>query len=242
MAHATVWYSSTPESLADALLDDAFYAFVCEPVAAPSRQAALTAYMQAALVEGQAVGRVVAEAHGAAIWSTGDSSEATAAAEASRREGIRAAVGQAGLQRFDAAVADMSAVSAALPELAGAWYLSILGVAPHVQRTGLGRRLLAPTLAEADTARAPCWLETYGHEALPFYASLGFHPVGGQPVRTSCVGAPYWILLRRPADRTLRTLTPVDLPGGDPSGGRLFVSDAVARGERWGDARKRYAK
>lgn len=194
-----VWSASTAASLADALRGDAFYTHVVEPVDAPLRRAALTAYFAAALAEGAAVGKVVAEPHGAAIWSNtgGSSGGAVAAAEAARREAIRAALGEAGLQRFDAAVAEMSAVADALPELAGAWYLSILGVSPQLQRTGLGRRLLAPTLAEADRARVACWLETYGEETLPFYASLGFLALGA-PVMARSVGAQYWILLRPP--------------------------------------------
>ena len=194
----TTWSASTAESLADALRGDAFYTHVVEPVDAPARPAALTDYFTAALVEGAAVGKVVAEPHGAAIWSnTGGSAGAVAAAEVVRREGIRTALGEAGLQRFDAAVKEMSAVSDALPQLAGAWYLSILGVSPQLQRTGLGRRLLAPTLAEADRVRVACWLETYGEETLPFYASLGFLALGA-PVMARSVGAQYWILLRPP--------------------------------------------
>jgi GNAT superfamily N-acetyltransferase len=197
---ADSWSVATAESLADALRDDAFYAYVVEPVAAHARRAALAGYFAAALIEAHAVGKVVAEPHGAAIWSIspGGRAEAVAAAEAVRREGIRTALGEAGLQRFDAAVAEMSHVADSRPELAGAWYLSILGVSPQVQRTGLGRQLLAPTLAEADTARISCWLETFGEETLPFYASLGFLQLGA-PVMAQCVGAQYWILLRPPA-------------------------------------------
>jgi GNAT superfamily N-acetyltransferase len=198
-AQSSMQTHSTAESLAASLESDAFYAFVAAAVPdEASRRVALVAYFAAALVEGSAAGRVVAEPHGAAIWSLNGESPAQAAAAAVRRESIRSALGDAGLARFDAAVAGMSEAAAARPALASAWYLSILGVAPHAQRTGVGRRLLAPTLREADALGMPCWLETFGEETLPFYASIGFLPIEDARVEEANVGAPYWILFRAP--------------------------------------------
>ena len=53
---------------------------------------------------------------------------------------------------------------------ANAWYLSILGVSPSSQGQGLGVKLLLPTLAEADVANVPTYLETFSPRNIPFYA------------------------------------------------------------------------
>ena len=190
--------SSTAESLADALAGDKFYAFITEHVPAAERRAVLVAYFAAALVEGRAAGRVVDEPLGAAIWSLPGDSPAQAQAAAARRESIRSALGDTGLARFDTAVASMGVAAAARPVLANTWYLSILGVAPAAHRTGVGRRLLAPTLRELDALNMPCWLETFGEETLPFYASVGFLPIADARVEEATVGEPYWLLLRAP--------------------------------------------
>ena len=55
-----------------------------------------------------------------------------------------------------------------------AWYLSIIAIAPEAQGQGLGRLLLAPTLAEADAAGAVCYLETFSPRNLTFYERAGF--------------------------------------------------------------------
>jgi GNAT superfamily N-acetyltransferase len=59
-----------------------------------------------------------------------------------------------------------------------AWYLSIVGVAPSAQGQGIGARLLEPTLAEADAAGVPCYLETLDNLNPCFFRRLGFSAVG----------------------------------------------------------------
>ena len=77
------------------------------------------------------------------------------------------------------------------------WYLVILGVNPDRQGEGIGRALLAGTLARADEAALPVYLETLNHANLAFYARSGFTlrhteaiPGGGPDV---------WYLVRDPA-------------------------------------------
>lgn len=45
---------------------------------------------------------------------------------------------------------------------------------PEAQGQGVGRRLLAPTLARADRDGAACYLETQRPETVRFYERLGF--------------------------------------------------------------------
>jgi GNAT superfamily N-acetyltransferase len=188
------------EALSDALASDAFYKHVSEPTPPPDRRAALVGYFIAALEEGRAVGVVNAEPQGAAIWSLPTheaQQEAAAAAATARRIRTRAALGEAGYVRFLSVVDAMAAASSAHASLSEAWYLSILGVAPNLQRRGAGKRLLAPTLAAADAAGAVCWLEAFGEHTLPFYAALGFKPLGKEVIEPNS-HAPYWICVREP--------------------------------------------
>ena len=75
------------------------------------------------------------------------------------------------------------------------WYLEALGVHPRAQGRGWGRRVLAPTLAHADAAGLPCYVETSdpGNEA--FYRRLDFEVVGWL---THLPGAPQYLAMRRP--------------------------------------------
>lgn len=77
------------------------------------------------------------------------------------------------------------------------WYVSVLGVHPEHQGTGLGRALLEPALARADRDRLPTYLETTKESNLSFYRHFGFEikdeveAPGGSP--------PVWTMLRPPA-------------------------------------------
>jgi GNAT superfamily N-acetyltransferase len=79
------------------------------------------------------------------------------------------------------------------------WYLMLLGVEPALQGQGIGRRRLAPTLAEADRLGQPAYLETLLEQNLGFYGRLGFRVLGqGHP----WPGAPLvWVLRRDPQPR-----------------------------------------
>lgn len=77
----------------------------------------------------------------------------------------------------------------------GHWYLLLLGVEPDAQGTGLGRALLAPTVAEADATGRAIYLETSTPSNLPYYQARGFEIVGERRVP----GAHgYWGLARAP--------------------------------------------
>ncbi len=57
------------------------------------------------------------------------------------------------------------------------WYLWGLGVKPSQQGQGIGSMLIQPVLAQADTDRLPCYLETMNERNVPFYEKHGFRVV-----------------------------------------------------------------
>jgi N-acetylglutamate synthase-like GNAT family acetyltransferase len=54
------------------------------------------------------------------------------------------------------------------------WFLSVLGVDPTAQGTGVGSALLAPVLERCDEQGLPAYLETTKPENVAFYARHGF--------------------------------------------------------------------
>ena len=77
----------------------------------------------------------------------------------------------------------------------GHWYLLLLGVEPAAQGRGLGARLMAPMLEEADRTGRACYLETSTASNLPFYRTHGFEVVGERRVPR---GHLYWGMARPP--------------------------------------------
>ena len=76
------------------------------------------------------------------------------------------------------------------------WYLYVLGAHPSQQGKGLGRALLDPILARADSERLPAYTETSNPRNLTFYGHFGFDVV--QEVQAPGGGPPMWTLLRPP--------------------------------------------
>ncbi len=78
------------------------------------------------------------------------------------------------------------------------YYLSALGVEPELQGTGIGSALIAPTLAAADAAGMPAYLETATARNVLLYERHGFDVVEELILpRTDVHG---WLMLRPPAD------------------------------------------
>lgn len=183
-------------ALAEALKDDAFYqAVTIDHVGDPAlRHRVLAHYFVLALDEARAAGEVhLAGDDGAALWLTPDAPASHRALHSERRtQALSSLLGPAGFGHYQHIGAAMEAQVPA--DLRGAWYLSILGVRPAAQGQGLAQRLLQPTLARADQARATCYLETFNPLSLPLYRRLGFVRVVGcvEPVS----GRPYWLMAR----------------------------------------------
>ena len=77
------------------------------------------------------------------------------------------------------------------------YYLSALGVEPELQGTGIGSVLIAPTLAAADDAGMPAYLETATARNVLLYERHGFDVVEELILPKTDVHG--WLMLRAPA-------------------------------------------
>lgn len=165
-------------SLVDALHEDPFYVAISVDYENQPRlrRLCLAEYFSYSLEEARLIGRCVHlsdHSIGAAAWLL-PQDEAQRRQSSSRKvKFLENCLGPTGRRNYEAIVNWMSKQSAS--HIAGAWYLSIVGVAPEAQGRGLGSQLLMPTLAEADAAVAQCYLETFSARNIRFYNRLGFH-------------------------------------------------------------------
>ena len=190
---------ATPGAVA-ALEDDPFYRSICAPYAVDTvrRRAVLAKYFNYSIQEGRALGRCIHladEARGVAVWLLPQSPEVESQAAERKRTFLKAAFMTEGCANYYRIIEFMSAKSATLVDEA-AWYLSIVAVDPAAQGQGLGRKLLEPTIAEADRADVTCYLETFSQRNLSFYQRLGFEAAARFTEPTT--GAEYTVMVRRP--------------------------------------------
>ena len=132
---------------------------------------------------------------GAAIWLAPGHTDLGVAAL------VRSGLALAPLRLGPAAFGRFARLTSAFEEAAAGvhgttfWHLFVLGVDPRAQGTGVGSRLVAPVLAEADGTGSLCYLETLEERNLEFYRRLGF-TVAGSVVRP---GLPrFWMMTRTP--------------------------------------------
>lgn len=184
--------------LAESLQDDPFYQSLvvdCRKDAA-SRLAVLARYFEQSIGEARDIGHVRQEGDdGCAVWITGEDPDLRRACGERKRAALSRLLGRKGFASYLAMVDNMERrLPPAIP--GAAWYLSILGVAAACRGTGIGARLLAPTLAAADARGAVCYLETFNPRSVPFYARQGF------AIRQTAVepltSAPYQVMVREP--------------------------------------------
>jgi len=190
-------------SAAAALEDDPFYRSICAPFYSDTvrRRAVLTKYFDYSIQEGRELGRCVHladEASGVAVWLLPQSQELESQAAERKRTFLGAALTPEGCANYYRIIEFMSAKSAILVDKA-AWYLSIVGVDPAAQGQGLGRKLLEPTIAEADRAAMTCYLETFSQRNLSFYQRLGFSAAARFTEPTT--GADYTVMIRPPGEK-----------------------------------------
>ena len=132
---------------------------------------------------------------GAAIWITPSARE-------SLWDRLRTAWVQAKLRTLTPVARDLMAGFAALGPLHPTgphWYLAFVGIDPVCQGDGLGRRLLAPAIAQADAQGLLCYLETPFPRTHPFYRSLGFELL--EELRPFRGAPPIWRFLRKAKPR-----------------------------------------
>ena len=196
-------YRAAAEALVGALVDDAFYQAMTESAADATGGAfeAMCRYMDFSMREADAYGRLSLapdSSPGAAIWAVPVSAAVSAELGDAKREFIRSQMGEASLLCYTRIVANMSALTAPVtPD--GAWYLSILGVAPNAQSRGVGRELIEQDLQAVDAAGLSAYLETFSERNHSFYERLGFRAVKSVPEpETNTV---YTVMVRDPAAR-----------------------------------------
>jgi GNAT superfamily N-acetyltransferase len=187
-------------ALVDALIGDVFYQTILIGHADDgAKRAALARYMAYSIEEAERTGRVVLTADrtvGAALWLLPRAADVDAREHAAKHALLRDVLGPRGYGHYTRITGYMHAHSeASIP--GDAWYLSILGVRSSAQGQGIGQRLIAPTLAEADAAGATSWLETFTTGGARFYERAGFRLVAWHDEPTT--GRPYAILRREPA-------------------------------------------
>jgi GNAT superfamily N-acetyltransferase len=171
------------DALIDSLQFDPFYVAISKEFNddASRRRTALARYFDYSMMEGATSGRLVIwpdpSIGGAAVWLL-PLNKADAAAKANAKATFLAdAIGTCGSETYQRIVDFMTPLAMAVVA-DSAWYLSIVGVAPSAQGQGIGARLLESTLAEADAAGVPCYLETFDNRNPRFYQRLGFSAVG----------------------------------------------------------------
>jgi len=188
----------TVAALVDSLCFDPFYLTITAAFGDDEerRRQALARYFDYSMREGARLGRLVVwpqQSIGAAVWLLPAEAVVYAAEAKAKAEFLTAALGTAGADAYRRIIEFMRPRAAAVVG-ASAWYLSIVGVTPSAQGQGLGKRLLEPTLAEADAAGADCYLETFDPRNPAFYQRLGFSAVAShsEPVTR----ASYTIMIR----------------------------------------------
>jgi GNAT superfamily N-acetyltransferase len=190
---------ASPSAVA-ALEDDPFYRSICAPHEADTvrRRAALAQYFDYSIQEGRELGRCIHladEARGVAVWLLPKSAEQESQAAERKRTFLHSALRAEGCANYYRIIDFMSAKATTLVDDA-AWYLSIVAVDPAAQGQGLGRKLLEPTIAEADRAGVTCYLETFSQRNLLFYQRLGFAATARFTEPTT--GAEYTVMVRPP--------------------------------------------
>ena len=187
-----------------ALEDDPFYRAICAPHSndAIRRRTILISYLDYSIWEGRDFGRSVHlpdnPSLGVSVWLLPQPPEAQSQAASKKRAFLEVTLPAEGCANYYRIVGFMHAKTATVVP-ANAWYLSIIAVDPAAQSQGLGRKLLQPTLAEADGVSADCFLETFTPRNISFYERLGFATVARFAEPT--IGSDYAVLLRPPRSR-----------------------------------------
>ncbi|MEA1952289.1 MAG: GNAT family N-acetyltransferase [Planctomycetota bacterium] len=106
-------------------------------------------------------------------------------------------LGRAAAKRFSQAMAEGDRLHA--KHAPGQhWYLFILAVGPHTQRSGVGTALIQHGLARIDRQGLPCYLETTSQKNVEYYPRHGFDMVEETSVGNGLLNV--WGFLRQPGN------------------------------------------
>jgi len=162
------------------------------------RRAVLTQYFAYSIQEGREIGRCVhlaVRTRGVAVWLLPQAPDVQSRAAHNKRVFLETTLDAEGCANYYRMVNFMSAQAASVVD-DDAWYLSIVAVDPTAQGQGLGRKLLEPTIAEADRVSATCYLETFSPRNFAFYERLGFTTAARFAEPTT--GEDYAVMVRYP--------------------------------------------
>jgi ribosomal protein S18 acetylase RimI-like enzyme len=167
---------------------------------AATRARALRPFMAAAARDAARFGRCYAATDeegvlGIALWMPPGTFPLSAARKA-RMTPALLRVALASPRAFPAFARSGAALERAHPE-GPSWYLQALGVHPRAQRRGVGGKLMAPVLDEADAAGAACTLHTSDPANIAYYQRFGFE-VTQPDLRVSAEGPAYIGMWRSP--------------------------------------------
>jgi GNAT superfamily N-acetyltransferase len=193
-----------------ALEHEPFYRTICAGYVRDGvrRRAVLARYFSYSIQEGREIGRCVHLAdrtRGVAVWLLPHAPEVAARVARDKRLFLATTLDAEGCANYDRIVDFMSTQAASMVD-DDAWYLSIVAVDPQAQGQGLGRKLLEPTLAEADRVSAACYLETFNPRNFSFYERLGFATAARFTEPTT--GADYAVMVRSPIAPTASPRVP----------------------------------
>ena len=192
------------KSAVAALETDPFYQSICAPYSGDpvKSRAILARYFDYSIEEGRELGRTIhlpKQAEGVAVWLLPQPEDIQYQAARHKNAFLQTILAREGCKNYYSMVEFMSSKSAALVDK-NAWYLSIIAVDPAMQGQGHGRKLLEPTLAEADRAGATCYLETFSDRNPSFYERVGF--AGAARFAEPTTGADYVLMIRLPARKS----------------------------------------
>lgn len=185
-------------ALVESLIEEPFYASITADFSTNElrRREALKHYFDYSMQEGARIGRCIFTAEqglGVATWLLPVAPAIQAKERAAKAEYLARVLGNTGNENYHRIIKFMAPLAQkVVPD--DAWYLSIVGVAPSAQGRGVGMRLLEPTIAEADQAVVPCYLETFTPRNQKFYERLGFRSVASHFEPTT--RAKYVVMLR----------------------------------------------
>ena len=189
--------SAALPALALSFAADPFYRAITAGFKAPDeKQRVLERYFAYSLEEARRTGHCVVAGNpslGAAAWLLPRAADVEATESDAKHTFLQRLLGRIGYGNYKSILEYMS-VRAKRCVDDGAWYLSIVGVHPAAQGTGLGRQLLAPTLRLATEQGMPCYLETFSLRSVAFYSRLGFASVA--EFREPTTDASYFVMCR----------------------------------------------